>query len=156
MNPQTSIKYYVIPAAVLLIVVILTIILSSGKSKTPSNSPTSIPSPTPYPLRPTDNPRLSPTKANSSQSPTIIPVQNFTGADINQTLPPDIKNLGEQKTKLRRLTPLTLPVGVIDFDYENDRFIVTLKVPKNESQTTFETWLKQTYPAIPLEQFAIR
>jgi len=149
MISKTTLKFYLLPAILLVVIIIIYIIATlPGRSK--PNNPAVI-----TPTSSTNKPYLSPTPY-ILVTPTKIPVQNFTGAEINQTLPPELKNLGEQKTTLRRLTPLTLPVGMIDFDYENDRFTLTLKEPKNESEATFDLWLKQTYPAIPKEQFAIR
>jgi hypothetical protein len=132
-----KLKLIIILIIVITIIIVIVIIRSISLS-----SPT-----TPYSLQPTTYTPLP--------TPTLIPL-HFTGGDISQDLPPDIKLLSEQKTKLRKKTPLTLPFGDISFDYTNDTFILLLNEPKDQSQTAFNAWLKQTYPAIPGEQFAIR
>jgi len=88
-------------------------------------------------------------------SPTLIPPR-FTGADITQDIPADVKLISQQKTELRRKTPVKFSFGTIFFNYEADTFILTLAEPKSPSQTAFNTWRQQTYPAIPVEQFAIQ
>ena len=96
----------------------------------------------------------SPTSANpiNGLTPTLIPL-HFTGGNLTQDLPTDVKLFSQQKTDLRRKAPLTLPFGTISFDYTNDKFILTLVEPKDQSQTSFNTWLQQTYPALTEDAF---
>jgi len=118
---------------------------------TPTLLPTGEQLPTSFqvPISPTS------TSPTNGPTPTLIPL-HFTGGDLTQDLPTDVKLFSQQKTDLRRKAPLTLPFGTISFDYTNDKFILTLVEPKNQSQTSFNTWLQQTYPAIPAGQFAIQ
>lgn len=112
--------------------------------------------PIPYPLSTTSPTSTSPVVApGGSVTPTLIPPR-FTGADISQELPPEVMLFSEQKTELRRKAPFDLSFGTISFDYENDIFLLILAEPKDQSQIAFDTWLQQTYPALPREQFAIQ
>lgn len=155
---KTNLKYYLIPAGLLLIIFLIVLIVPIGNKSTGElvPSPSSIPLPTTKistgSQKPTSSVSVNPT---IGPSPTLIPLR-FTGGDLSQDLPADIKLLAQQKTELRRKTPLTLSFGILSFDYETDKFVLTLNEPKDQSEITFNTWLKQTYPAIPLEQFAIQ
>jgi hypothetical protein len=66
-----------------------------------------------------------------------------------------MKNVGEQKTSLRRLAPLALDFAIIEFDYENDVFLVQLSEPKTNSLTQFNAWKNQNYPALTEDKFVI-
>lgn len=153
-----NLKYYIIPAGILLVIFLIILIVPIGNKNTGNQAVT--PSPVVLPTEKMPTRTQKPTSAVSISpgadiSPTLIPLR-FTGGDLTQDLPSDVKLLAQQKTELRRKTPLTMSFGVISFDYENDRFVLLLNGPKDQSQTAFNTWLKQTYPAIPLEQFAIQ
>jgi len=139
-----NIKYYLIPFIILVVIVLITLAIPLIKPNT-SPSPTLYISPTPISLPP---------KAQNIPSPTLIPLQ-FTGADLSQDIPLPVKTVSEQKTTLRRLTPLTLSFGIIDFDYENDNFVLQLAEPKAESLTQFAAWRAQTYPALTEDMFVI-
>lgn len=144
---KSAIKFYLIPFITLIIVITVIIIFSLAKRPSPnSNSSQSTSSPTPIIS-------LSPTPHLINITPTLIPPQSFTGADANQELPADLKNVGEQKTALRRITPLTLPFGIITFDYGNDIFLVHLLDPKTDSKTKFDAWRLQNYPALTENKF---
>ncbi len=158
MMNKTNLKYYVIPAGVLLVIFLIILIVPIGNKNTSNQTVT--PSPISLPTEKTPTRVQKPTSSvsgtpSAEASPTLIPLR-FTGGDLTQDLPSDVKLLAQQKTELRRKTPLTMSFGVISFDYENDKFVLLLNGPKEQSQTAFNTWLKQTYPAIPLEQFAIQ
>lgn len=158
MMNKTNLKYYIIPAGILLIIFLIILIVPIGNKSTGNQALT--PSPIALPTEKTPTRTQKPTSSVSISpseqiSPTLIPLR-FTGGDLSQDLPADVKSLAQQKTELRRKTPLTMSFGVISFDYENDKFVLQLNSPTDQSQTAFNTWLKQTYPAIPLEQFAIQ
>lgn len=140
---KANLKLYIIPATVLLIVVFIALIFPMGNKKNTIQNiiPTLVPLPTG--IKPLNNP-----------TPTLIPLQ-FTGGDLSKDIPPDVKLFSQQKTELRRKTPLEQSFGTISFDYENDGFTLTLVEPKGQSQIVFETWLQQTYSAIPTSQFSI-
>lgn len=142
---KSAIKFYVVPGliALLFIIFLLLVPLDNKKDELISPTPnTSIIVPTKF---------LAPDK---TISPTLIPPQKFTGADITQELPPDLKAIGEQKTALRRLTPLTLPFGIIEFNYEDDIFIVRFDESNDQNQQLFTTWREENYPALTQDKFA--
>ena len=144
---KSTIKFYIIPGIVFIIVITIIIIIATKKSSAP-----------PETLRPTPSTALSsptlPAEAFSEGvAPIPLPIQDFTGADVNQELPPELKNIGLQKTTLRRLTPLTLTFATIEFDYTNDIFLVRLLDPKEESQIQFNSWIDQNYPALTEDKF---
>jgi len=147
---KSTIKFYLIPGIILITVIIIITVIAFIYPK-----PTS---PTTNNPQPFDSAQGKPTHYNLPTitypvQPTTLPIQDFTGADINQTLPPQLKNIGEQKTALRRLTPLTLAFATIEFDYENDVFLVRLLDPKEESKIQFTTWKDQNYPALTEGKF---
>jgi len=142
---KNHIKFYLIAGSVFLIVFLIILVVPMRNKKTTDQGV--VPTPTLLPSG------TLPTRYQAP-SPTLIPLR-FTGADLTQDIPADIKLLSQQKTELRRKTPLKLSFGTISFNYETDTFTLTLTEPKNQSQTTFNTWRQQTYPAIPLDQFSI-
>lgn len=146
---KSTIKFYLVPGIIVLIIVGIILIVPFGKKKETSNNP----SPTTQVIIPTIMLPTRPPFSQEEPAPTLIPIQNFTGADINQTLPTELKNTGEQKTALRRLTPLTLTFATIEFDYENDLFLVRLLDPKEENQIQFNSWKDQNYPALTEDKF---
>jgi len=148
---QSAIKYYVIPGVVALIIITILLLIPINKKKSEENI---TPEPTISIVLPTNKPLSTPNEENVT--PTLIPPQTFTGADINQELPQELKTVGEQKTALRRLTPLTLPFGVIEFDYENDRFLVSFSKQDDQNLTQFTAWREQNYPALTQDKFAFR
>ncbi len=153
MIPKSIIKFYLVPGVIVLVIIILVLIIPLGKKKETIQTPSPT-SETPVNISITKavSRPLTPSSANKI-SPTLIPIPDFTGAEANQELPPDIKILGEQKTTLRRLTPLTLPFAVINFDYENDMFVVLLSEPKDQSRVQFNAWRDQNYSALTDSKF---
>lgn len=146
---KSVIKFYVIPGVIALLLVLVLLLVPLNKKK----SDDSISKPTPTVII------VLPTKSflpNERVAPSIIPPQSFTGADINQELPTDLRMIGEQKTALRRLTPLTLPFGTIEFDYENDIFLVRLTNQSAQIQQEFVSWRDENYPALTQDRFAFR
>jgi len=149
---KSAIKFYLVPGIVVLIVVGIVLIIPFGKKKETSN-----PSPTSMIIIPTIIlPTRTPFSTIRPETPTLIPIQTFTGADINQELPTDVKDIGIQKTTLRRQTPLTLEFGTLSFDYENDQFIVQLLDPTEQNKNQFITWLTANYPALTIDKFAFQ
>jgi len=149
---RTNLKFYLIPVGILLILFIVILIIPFGSKKTDNTT-----SPTPSTLVPTKK-AITPLPSSGTirVSPTLVPPQVFTGAAIDKPIPQTEADLGSQKTALRRKAPFALSFGTISFDYDNDRFALALSEPKDQSKTAFTTWLKQNYPAIPVEQFAIQ
>lgn len=152
---RPDIKYYLIPAAVLVVIVLIILILPFNP-----NRPASQPAPTESPAIPT---MRTPTRfqmptplVTSAITPTPLPPKDSTGGIQDQQLSKEIVDLASQKTELRMKTPLTVNFGTISFDYNTDRFSVKLNDPKDKNKTAFESWLKQTYPAIPIDRFAFQ
>jgi hypothetical protein len=140
--PKIALKYLVSGVIIIIFIIVITVITiksrsTSQSSLTPSVTPT------------------SPAVAPNYQLPTPIPLLDFTGAVATQELPTDLKSIGEEKTALRRLTPLFLDFAVIEFDYENDKFLVQILDPIEENKTQFTSWRTQTYPALLDAQFSI-
>lgn len=145
---HSTIKFYIIPGVVAL-VLLLIFLLSPSRKKNPDQVvPTLIPTTI-----------ILPTKSLLPKEvaiPSFIPPQSFTGADVNQEIPDGLRTIGEQKTALRRLTPLTLPFGTVEFDYENDIFLVRLTNQSEAVQQEFILWREQNYPALTQDKFAFR
>ena len=150
MMSKSAIKFYIIPGLIGIVVILVILLLPLGKKKTETNVPSITPISTTNSILPTQS--LAPT---SKVTPTLIPPQSFTGASANQELPTDLKIVGEQKTALRRLTPLALPFGVIEFDYGHDQFLVRLSEPRDDSRIKFSVWREQNYPALVDSNFII-
>lgn len=90
----------------------------------------------------------------SPLTPTLIP-PTFTGV-FEKEMPEAEASLVKQKQALKTHLPFTDDNFVITFDYEQDKFIVQLKEPKTNSQIKFKEWLKNNYPAIPLDRFILK
>lgn len=86
-----------------------------------------------------------------SITPTLVPPQFTGGLDV--TIPQPTVDASNQKQDLRRKTPYHSDAFDITFDYANDIFIVKLQNPKDTNKVSFATWLKQTYPLIPISNF---
>ena len=140
-----NIKVYLGISFALIILFILILIIPFSKK------PSSSQQPTPYPPTPTSietNPLIN------NQSPTSAPA-DFTGVAEEQ-LPPQVLDAALQKKDLRQKTPLDLSTFVIDFDYAEDKFTVTLKDPKDQAQKDFENWRTTNYPGLGAEQFLLK
>ena len=148
---KSTIKFYLIPSIIILVIIGVILIIPFGKKKEVDKSL----SPTTQLIIPTIILPTRPSFSTEGVSPTLIPIHDYTGADPNQELPQDLKNIGLQKTTLRRLTPLTLAFATIEFDYTNDIFLVRLLEPKEESQIQFNSWKEQNYPALTEDKFVI-
>ncbi len=145
---KKDLKFYFVPLLVIVVIFIVALFIPSRLKKTsPTITPTQSPFATTVPIR-------QPSTSNSS--PTLVPVQNFTGVDTTQDLPQNIKDVGSQKTALRKQTPLTLSFGTITFDYGNDIFNVKLIEPTDLNKTRFIAWLNDNYPALTIDKFAFQ
>lgn len=105
---------------------------------------------------------LSPTPLIPSSIPPRIPSQipvtivpTFTGVK-DEPLPQAIIDLSTQKQALRAKTPFSTIDFTITYDYKLDGFVVTLSPPQTQTKITFEDWLKQNFPAIPLSRFTFK
>lgn len=94
-----------------------------------------------------------PTGFNILQTPTSIPPTS-TGA--KDEIPKEEIDLSQQKLDLMNKLPLKTDQFTIDFDYNQDRFLVNLSLPKTENKVHFDQWLKENYPAIPYNLFLFK
>jgi predicted PurR-regulated permease PerM len=154
-------RYLVIILSLLSLVIvlsILTLVIQNSKkttNQTPSNpTPTYPPLPTTYQQSQT---RLTPIPTSitpiidQSITPNLTPIE-FTGVK-EEPIPQEMVDFSKQKLSLMQKLPLKTTDFAIDFDYDNDKFVVTLNPPKEESQKKFEDWLKNSYPSIPKDLF---
>jgi hypothetical protein len=154
-------RYLVIILSLLSLVIalsILTIVIQNSKktnNQTPSNTkPTYPPMPTTYQQSQT---RLTPIPISitpiidQSITPDLIPIE-FTGVK-EEPIPQEMVDLSKQKLSLMQKLPLKTADFVIDFDYDNDKFVVKLNPSYEDSQKKFDDWLKNNYPSIPKDQF---
>ncbi len=152
MNKQTFRIYY-ITTGVLTFVLILLVFLPSKKQNTDqTKNTTNQPTPTTYDIFSRLNGLNS---KNSTISSTLVPATNFTGVK-EERLSTEASSLIIQKQNLKKKMPLQGNYFNITFDYNEDKFIVELKEPKETSKKNFEQWLKLTYSAIPIDRFTIK
>lgn len=152
MDSQNIKVYLAISGAlVVLLILVLVIPFSSKKTSTENGSTNS-------------NGQLFPTSVetnstsqNNNQPNANIPTikADFTGA-IDEKIPQPIIDLAAQKKDLRQKTPLILSTFVIDFDYSEDKFVVSLKDPKDQAQKEFESWRTANYPGLGSDQFLLK
>lgn len=137
-----NIKVYLAISGALIILFILVLVIPFTKKTTPS------------PLQPTASPPFPTsiqTDSTDSTDSISIPA-DFTGV-AEEELPPEVLDTSLQKKDLRQKVPLNLTAFLIDFDYSEDKFIVTLNEPKDQAKKEFEEWLKNNYPNLNINQF---
>lgn len=147
-----NIKIYIGISLALIFLFILILILPFSKKISPQKTDTSS-SNQPFPTS-VETSSSNPSLDQTSITPIVIPA-DFTGAAEEQ-LPKQALDLAVQKKDLRQKTPLDLPAFIIDFDYGEDKFIVTLKDPKDQSQKVFESWRISNYPGLSADQFLLK
>lgn len=80
-------------------------------------------------------------------TPTLspIPTTPFTGVDDenNQKYLEDHPELTIE-AQLQAKVPLTLDGFILDYSYEQDKFLVKLYPPRGASKVLFDTWMKET------------
>lgn len=141
---KPNLKLYFILIVILIVLFILVLIIPYGKREEKIQ-----PTPTPLPTNSTDFNPLPPIKL----TPTII---HPTSTGASEDVPPETLNFAIQKQNLKKMTPLTQKGFTVTFDYSNDIFIVALSAPKDTSRQAFNSWLKQTYPAVPITKFIFK
>ncbi len=145
---NSNIKVYLGISFALIVLFILILIIPLSKKTTNNNlQPTISIIPTPTSVE------INPLTINNP-SPTSVPA-DFTGV-AEEELPPQVLDTSLQKKDLRQKVPLDLSTFVIDFDYGEDKFIVTLKDPKDQAQREFEGWRVANYPGLSIEQFLLK
>lgn len=146
MEPKFNLKPTVIVVFIIVFILLLImLIVSLNKKGGGEVSPTPVPTPT------TLIPQISSTP---EEEPTLIPIQDKTGVK-EEIFPSITQSLIDQKQALRQKTPLIDKDFRIDFDYGEDKFVVTLNNPKDNTRSIFETWLQKNYPAIAIDRFII-
>jgi len=154
-NPNIKIYLAISGALIVLLVLILIIPFSSKKTSTQNNTTNSI-----NQLFPTSV-ETNPSPSNNNQSPNtnnptpIIVPADFTGV-AEEELPKQVIDLAAQKKDLSQKVPLDLSTFTIDFDYSEDKFVVTLKDPKDIARKEFESWRTANYPGLGTEQFLLK
>lgn len=147
---NSNIKVYLAISFALIILFILILIIPFSNKKISPQKTTTPSSNQPFPTSVEANP------SPITISPTSITIHSdFTGA-IDDELPQQVIDLAAQKKDLRKKTPLSLSTFIIDFDYGEDKFIVTLKDPKDVAKKDFESWRTANYPGIGTDQFLIK
>src|SRR3972149_6156128 len=144
LNPP-NVKIFIALSAVLAVIFLCLFFMQLGGGKTGGPSTGNIPLPTGV--------DTDPIVANAT--PTQIPPNPFTGV-IEEELPENIANLATQKRDLRGKVPLELSTFSVDFDYGEDKFVVVLNTPKDQSLREFQNWRNTNYPSVTLDQFILK
>ncbi len=142
MNPP-NIKIYLVVSGILIILFLLVTFFPYSKKADNQKQNNFLPQPTSVEVKQLDNGNFS--------TPTLAPA-NFTGV-AEENIPQDIIDLSSQKRDLKNKLPLELSTFLVDFDYSEDKFVVTLKDPKDKARTEFENWKNSNYPALNINQF---
>lgn len=139
-----NIKVYLVVSGILIVLFLFVTFYPFGRKSVENQQPiTNYPTPTLIEIN------------NTSVQPPIVETADSTGV-FEEELPPDVLNLSIQKQSLRNNIPLDTGLFQIDFDYAEDKFIVTLADPKAENNQQFSQWLKDNYPALSINQFNFR
>lgn len=144
-----NIKVYLAISGALIVLFILILVIPFTK-KTPTQDKTT-----------KSTNQLFPTSVETNPSPVttnVTPVTikaNFTGA-LEEPIPQQIVDLASQKKDLKSKVPLSLSTFSIDFDYSTDKFVVTLKDPKDQAKKEFESWRNSNYSKLGADQFLLK
>lgn len=144
----SNIKVYLAISFALIFLFILILVLPFSKKSTNYQLPTTNQYPTPTLVE------LNDQSAIDNQQLTI-PASDFTGV-AEEELPPAVLDASLQKKDLRQKTPLNLSTFTIDFDYSEDKFVVTLLDPKDQAKKEFESWRTSNYPGLDANQFLLK
>ena len=137
-----NLKLYIGISAGLLLVFIILVVFPFGKKSINNQSPIINNFPTPTTVEISNQSAIEPT----------IPSSDFTGV-AEEELPQSVVDLSTQKQQLRSQIPFDTGLFSIDFDYGEDKFVVTLNEPKDQARTEFNDWLKNNYPVLNINQF---
>ncbi len=141
--PTPNMKVYLAISGVLIVLFLVVTFIPFGKKSTDDQPQNNFPTPTTI--------EANPTSGVNNQVPTVAPA-DFTGVS-EQEMPQEAANISLQKQDLRSKVPLDTGLFQIDFDYGEDKFIVTLAEPKAENRQQFGQWLKENYPSLDNNQF---
>jgi len=142
MNPP-NIKIYLAVSGVLIILFLFVTFYPFGKPSSHQQPVTNLPTPTTI--------DLNQSPFTNNPTPTLS-LADFTGV-AEEEIPPKIIDSAIQKQTLRDQVPFDTGLFQIDFDYGEDKFIVTLYEPKTENKQQFNQWLKENYPDLAITQF---
>lgn len=153
-NP--NVKIYIAISGALIFLFILILIIPLSSKKTPTKNDTTGQTNQVFPTTVEANPSPSVNRGDTTTNPTPITIgAAFTGA-IEEQIPQQIVDLATQKKDLRQRSPLILTSFTIDFDFDEDKFNVTLNDPKGQSQKEFESWRAANYPGLGTDQFLLK
>lgn len=144
MMPQPNIRLYIILSGILLVVFLAVILIPLGRKTAELPAGQTFPTPTSVGVAPSDE-----------HDSSVVETVDFTGV-AEKELPPAVLEETSQKQDLRYRTPISFNTFIIDFDYAEDRFVVTLSEPTEQSRQEFNDWKAANYPAIPANQFNFR
>lgn len=145
--PQPNIKLFLVLSGILAVIFFIILIIPLSRRTTDQQtSGGNFPTPTIV--------DAIPQGGAADISPTIQ-ITGFTGVR-EEAIAPEIESQISQKQDLRYKAPLTFSTFSLDFDYGEDKFIIVLNDPKNQSLSEFEDWKKNNYPSIPPDQFIFR
>jgi hypothetical protein len=83
----------------------------------------------------------------------IIKESSNTGALI-VTLPPAETKRINTAFELRKFLPVNTEAFILEYDYDNDLFVVKLTSPHKENKQKFIKWMDDSgYSSIPLDRF---
>jgi len=151
MNNSNVKVYLAISGAFLVLIILISIVLYIKQPVNNRQQPiTNFPTPTSVNLSPSIN-----NQSPNTNSLTPIATVDFTGL-LEEEIPKQVIDLDAQKVELSQKTPLDLSSFTIDFNYSDDKFIVILKDPKDQTQKEFENWRTSNYPALGAGQFIIK
>lgn len=100
---------------------------------------------------------LSPTTGTIPVIPTIsdIPV-TFTGQKDDE-LPKEKAEEINKSFELRQKVPLETESFLLDYNYANGTFILSIKPPFDTNSEVFNSWMKDNgYEVIPVDQFVVK
>lgn len=146
-----NIKVYLAISGALIILLILIIVIPFTKQKPVTNPQQPVTNLIPTTVE--TNPSASSGQANNPSPATIK--AGFTGA-LDEPIPQQIVDLAAQKKDLKSKVPLSLSTFSIDFDYSQDKFVVTLKDPKDTAQKEFESWRTVNYSGLGADKFLLK
>jgi len=139
---NSNFKVYLGISIALVVLLILILIIPFSKKSTNNNPSPSTNFPTPTSVQ---------TNSTDLTNSTSIPA-DFTGV-AEEELPQAVVDAAYQKQDLRKQLPIILTSFKIDFNYAEDKFIVTLNEPKDQSRNEFNLWKNNIYPGIEMNQF---
>ncbi len=152
-----NIKVYLAISGALIILLILIIVIPFTKKPSSLTPNSLVPSPySPLPTTVETNPSANNNQSPNTNNPTPVTIKaGFTGA-LDEPIPQQIVDLAAQKKDLKSKVPLSLSTFSIDFDYSQDKFVVTLKDPKDTAQKEFESWRTVNYSGLGADKFLLK